>query len=390
MALAADLTMIDAERLRANFAAVAQHGDDVAGWFYAHLFVSHPETRTLFPLHMFRQRDRLLGALGHIVAQVDRLDELVPFLQQLGRDHRKFGALAAHYPAVGQSLVSTLAHFSGEQWSMELEADWRDAYTLVAQTMVEAAEDAARVEPAWWDAEVIAHEQRAFDIAVIRVKPHRPLPYQPGQSLSVETELRPRLWRYLSPANAPREDGTIDFHVQLISGGLVGAALVRHLAVGDILKVGSPIGHRLVLDPASSRDLLLVAGGTGLAPLKALIEQVAILGGRRRVHLFHGARTFPGLYDRIGLDALAARHQWLDVTYALSEDHLGGVPFGDDDAGSHIERGLVGEVAARSGPWQQYDVVVCGSPRMVERTVPTLTRTGLPSDQIRFDEFTPR
>jgi len=47
--------------------------------------------RALFPLHMLRQRDRLMAALGHIVAQVDRLDELVPF----GRDHRKFGTLAS-------------------------------------------------------------------------------------------------------------------------------------------------------------------------------------------------------------------------------------------------------------------------------------------------------
>jgi NAD(P)H-flavin reductase len=135
-----------------------------------------------------------------------------------------------------------------------------------------------------------------------------------------------------------------------------------------------------VLDPASDRDLLLVAGGTGLAPLKAVVEQLIIENRRRRVHLFHGARTFPGLYDRADLDALAAQHDWLTVTYALSEySHT-----------PDVQHGSVAEVVTRVGHWQDFDVVVCGSPRMVERTVPMLAQTGIPSDRIRFDEFAAR
>jgi hemoglobin-like flavoprotein len=145
--------VVDVARLRANFALVAEHGDDVALHFYGHLFVAHPETRTLFPLNMLRQRDRLLGALGHVVSQVDHLDALVPFLEQLGRDHRKFGRLEAHYPAVGAALLAALRHFSGDQWSPDLEADWTTAYDLVARAMIEAANDAAKTEPAWYDAE---------------------------------------------------------------------------------------------------------------------------------------------------------------------------------------------------------------------------------------------
>jgi len=373
-------SVIDAERLRASFAYVAEHGDEVARWFYAHLFISHPECRELFPVNMLRQRGRLLDALGHIVSQVDRLDELVPFLQQLGRDHRKFGTIRGHYPAVGNSLVATLAHFAGPNWTPELADGWLAAYNLAATTMIEAAE-AANAEPAWWNAEIIAHDRRAFDVAVVRVQLiDEPPRYLPGQSLSVETSHQPRLWRYLSPANAPRDDGTMDFHVQLVSGGLVSAALVRHLRVGEMLRLGSPVGHRLTVDSRSHRDLLLVAGSTGLAPLKAVLEQLIIENRRRRVHLVHGARTYPGLYDRADLDALAAAHDWLTVTYALSEySHA-----------PDIQHGSVAEVVTRIGSWQDCDVMVCGSPRMVERTVPALAQTGIPSDRIRFDEFAAR
>jgi len=49
----------------------------------------------------------------------------VPFLQQLGRDHRKFGTIGEHYPAVGNSLIATLAHFSGPTWTRDLADDCR-------------------------------------------------------------------------------------------------------------------------------------------------------------------------------------------------------------------------------------------------------------------------
>src|SRR5689334_4750290 len=144
--------------MRKNFEQVAANGDEVPLFFYSHLFLSHPETRTMFPVSMMQQRDRLFAALGHIVAKVDDVDELVPYLQQLGRDHRKFGTVTAHYPAVGASLLATLAHFGGDDWTPELEADWTAAYGLVADVMSGAAEADAD-SPPFWEAKVVAHER---------------------------------------------------------------------------------------------------------------------------------------------------------------------------------------------------------------------------------------
>src|SRR6185437_1525383 len=91
--------------------------------------------------------------------------------------------------------------------------------------------------------------------------------------LSVETPQRPRLWRYLSPANAPRDDGMIDFHVRAVDGGWVSRALVAHSRVGDTWRIGPPMG-RMHVDPASGREILMVAGGTGMAPIKSLVEDL--------------------------------------------------------------------------------------------------------------------
>jgi NAD(P)H-flavin reductase/hemoglobin-like flavoprotein len=363
---------MDIPAMRANFAKAAAAGDEAPLWFYSHLFLSHPETRQLFPVSMAHQRDRLFQALGEVVARVDDLDSLVPILQQLGRDHRKFGTVAAHYPAVGASLLATLEHFD-EGWNPALAADWTAAYGLVAEVMIAAADEAAD-DPPWYGAEIVEHERRTIDIAVLTVRPETPVPYVPGQSISLETDLRPRLWRYYSPANAPREDGRIELHVQAQDGGPVSMALVRQAGVGDLLRLGPPLGH-LALDEESDRDLLLVAGGTGLAPLKALVDQVA-RQGPRRVDLFVGARTEERLYDRAALERLDREHPWLTVTLAVSEDKY-----------SAVEQGDIGDVVLRHGPWRSRDVYIAGSGAMVEDTVARLVASGVPPAQVRSEVF---
>jgi len=367
---------MDTAAMKRSFERAGALGDEVPLYFYSHLFLTHPETREMFPVSMMQQRDRLLAALGHVVAKVDDLDELVPFLQQLGRDHRKFGALAEHYPAVGASLLATLQHFLGDEWTPELAADWEAAYGLVAQVMVEAA-DGAGQEPPWWDAKVVGHERRTPDIAVLQVRPAAPLRYEAGQSISIETQLRPRLWRYLSIASAPDEEGVLELHVQARDGGPVSTALAHHLAVGDIVRLGPPFGQ-LALDPSSERDLLLVAGGTGLAPMKALIGQVARQEHPRRVHLFWGARRWDDLYDLDAVQGLAAEHSWLTLTVALSDEQ--------DYPG---EQGEIADVVVRHGPWTSWDVHVCGSPGMVRATRGGLISHRVPASQIRTEAYTP-
>ena len=371
---------MDIPAMRASFARAGAHGDQVPLWFYAHLFLTHPETREMFPVSMAHQRDRLFAALGEVMARVDDLDALVPILQQLGRDHRKFGALAAHYPAVGASLLTTLEHFD-DQWDAELAASWSEAYGVIAEVMVAAA-DADAGSPAWWQAEVVAHERRTLDVAVLTVRPDTPLPYLPGQAISVESDLRPRLWRWYSPANAPRPDGSLELHVKARDGGPVSTALVRQAQVGDVLRLGPPVGH-LALDPDSDRDLLLVAGGTGLAPMKALIDQVARTGPARRVDLFLGARTTDDLYDRADLDRLEREHPWLTVTCAVSAEQ------GTAGTAPALEHGDVADVVLRHGPWSSREAYVAGNPATVEDTVTRLHAAGLPISRIRTEVFAP-
>ncbi|MFI7606459.1 globin domain-containing protein [Micromonospora sp. NPDC049366] len=366
---------MDVARLKQSWSLVAAHGDQVPLYFYSTLFLAHPETRQMFPTNMAGQRDRLVTALAHIVTNVDQVDRLVGFLQDLGADHRKFAVRAEHYPAVGEALVATLQHFLGDQWTEELARDWTAAYGLVAQVMTEAAQAAEAVNPPWWVAEIVAHERRAFDVAVLTLRPQYLLPFTPGQSIGV-SHPSVRSWRYYSPANAPRADGTLELHVRAAPGGAVSSRLVYGSAVGDQVHLAAPVGDRLTLWSAGSSDLLLLAGGTGWAPVKALVEQVAAEGSRRRVDLYVGARSRSELYDAEAIDKFASSYPWLTVTYVVGVD-----PQRPGELVQVVDRALA------EGDWRSRHVYVCGSDEMVSYSVQALGRAGYHAGQVHHEGF---
>ncbi len=364
---------MDVSRLKRSWSLVAAHGDQVPLYFYSTLFLAYPETRQMFPTNMAGQRDRLVTALGHIVSQVDQVDQLAGYLQGLGADHRKFGVQAEHYPAVGEALVATLRHFLGDQWTEELAQDWTAAYGLVSKVMTEAAQAAEAVNPPWWVAEITGHERRAFDVAVLTLRPQYLLPFTAGQSIGV-SHPAVRAWRYYSPANAPRPDGTLELHVRAAPGGAVSSRLVYGCAVGDQLHLAAPVGEGLTLWSAGSSDLLLLAAGTGLAPLRALVEQVAAEGSHRRVDLYVGARSRSEFYDGDALDKLAASYPWLRVTPVVGLDLNRPGEFVHP-----VDRALA------DGDWRSRHVFICGSDDMVSHSVAALTRSGYHAGQLHHE-----
>ncbi|WBB76489.1 globin domain-containing protein [Micromonospora sp. WMMD1128] len=366
---------MDAARLKQSWALVAGHGDQVPLYFYSTLFLAHPETRQMFGTDMAGQRDRLVSALGHIVSHVDQVDLLVGFLRQLGADHRKYAVRAEHYPAVGEALVATLRHFSGAAWTDELAADWVAAYGLVARVMTEAAQAAEAHSPPWWVGEVLVHERRTFDVAVLTVRPQYLLPFTAGQSIGV-SHPAVRSWRYYSPANAPRADGTVELHVRAAPGGAVSSRLVYGCAEGDQIHLAAPVGDGLALWSAGSSDLLLLAGGTGWAPVKALVEQVAAEGSGRRVDLYVGARSRTEFYDSEAIDKLAAQHPWLRVSYVS-----GGDPRRPGEVTPVVDRVLA------EGDWRSRHVYVCGSDEMVSQSVAALTGAGYAPGQVHHEGY---
>jgi NAD(P)H-flavin reductase/hemoglobin-like flavoprotein len=371
----AEPVALDTTRLRSSWAEVARYGDQVPLFFYSSLFLAHPSVRDMFPVGMAGQRDKLVAALGLVVTRADDLASVVPVLQQLGRDHRRFAVIADHYPAVGEALLATLAHFLGDGWDEHLAAHWTAAYELVARVMLDAA-DAAVDQPPWYDATVTGLERRTASVAVLRVTPATPIPYAAGQSLATETSARPRLWRYYSPATLPAPDGSFELHVRAVAGGPVSTGIVQGARVGDPFRFGAPVGDALTLRTSSGLDLVMIAGGTGLAPLKCLLHELDATGDLRHAQLFWGVRRHVDLYDLPAVERLAGRR---------------GVRFvacvSDDPRPGFARRGTAVEVALAEADPADHDVYVCGSPAMVDGTRAALTAAGVPPGRVHYERF---
>jgi NAD(P)H-flavin reductase/hemoglobin-like flavoprotein len=362
--------------IRDTFAHVAEAGDDAAAYFYAWLFLRRPELRDLFPPAMDEQRDRLFRALGRIVESLSTPEEMARYLSQLGRDHRKYGVTPDMYDAVGEALIGTLRAFAESAFTIEAEEAWTQTFAAAAALMIRAAEEDALVAPAHWTAEVVKVDLLASDIAIVTLAPDRVLPYEPGQHLTLQTPRWPHVWRPYSIACRPREDGLITLHVKAVPGGWVSRALVHHTDVGDDLILGPAMGT-MTLEPAGRRDLLCIAGGTGLAPIKAIVEQAVRDSATtpRQIYLFYGARKRAQLYDLKDLWRLA------DAYHGL---HL--APVTSDDPAFDGMQGNVGRVAARYMPHRNCEAYVAGPAEMVRETIRVLTRSGIPRERVHYDD----
>jgi len=363
--------------IRETFAITAKAGDAAAAYFYASLFVRHPALRALFPPAMDEQRDRLFRALARIVESLSTPAEMAEYLTQLGRDHRKYAVEPDMYEAVGDALLLTLRKYAGGAFTPAAEQAWTGAYQAASSLMIRAAEEDAAAGPAWWPAEVVEHENRGRGITVLTVAPDQVLPYDAGQHVTIQTPRWPRVWRQYSVACRPREDALLRFHVKAIPGGWVSNALALHTRPGDELVIGPPLGG-MTLAPAAGRDLLLVAGGTGLAPVKALLEQAirdAARGRGRSIFVFCGARRREELYDLPSLWHLADAYEGVHLT-----------PVTSDDPAFDGMQGNVGRVAARYLPHPGCEAYVAGPPQMVRDTIRALGRAGQPRERIHYDD----
>jgi NAD(P)H-flavin reductase/hemoglobin-like flavoprotein len=344
-------------------------------YFYGHLFAAEPEISAMFPAAMDAQRQLFYRALRRIVTG-RRDGELDGYLAELGRAHRKFGVRKEHYAAFRTSLHAMVDKFAPPGWSADAKDEWEAALDHAIEIMVTAATGDAAHSPAWWTAEVTGHELRTPQVAVLTLQPSEPFPYLPGQHLWVQTPRWPRLWRRYSIANTPRDDGSLTLHVRAVAGGLVSNTLVHHLEPGDTLLLGPP-GGRMTADTDSRRPVLCLAGGTGLAPLKAIAEATARAAGpgkpAREIVLYHGARTQSELYDLAALRRMELDYPTLEVIAATSDEMAEGT-----------EHGTISSLAA-GAYWVDRDVYISGPDAMIVKTAEALRMSGARPELLHYD-----
>ncbi|MFD0571275.1 hypothetical protein ACFQ0T_21355 [Kitasatospora gansuensis] len=174
-------------------------------------------------------------------------------------------------------------------------------------------------------------------------------------------------------AGAPRADGTLELHVRRVFGGQLSSLLVNDVLPGETLLLGPPIGDT-VLDQRSDRPLLAVAGGTGWATVKALIEQLA-RGRERSATVFLAARQDADQYDLPAVKALVAEHAWLEVVLAAPEDGA------EREAAVDLLRTGLRHIS----DWSGHDIYLSGPPDLAPELADLLVELHAEPGLIRYD-----
>lgn len=205
----------------------------------------------------------------------------------------------------------------------------------------------------------------------------RPYPFQAGQYARIAVPDRPGQWRSYSMASLP-DEAVLRFHIRAVPGGAFSRWLFAQAKIGDTLQMG-PAQGAFTLDRDTERPLLLIAAGTGLAPIEAILQERMRLSWTAPVALFFGARRAEDLYHLDYLRGLAGRWSALRLEICCSDPEF---------TGSGGPRRLLPSVA-HQGPWSGHAAYLCGSPGMVEAAIDLLLSHGLSHEHIHFDSFAP-
>jgi CDP-4-dehydro-6-deoxyglucose reductase len=198
----------------------------------------------------------------------------------------------------------------------------------------------------------------------LRLPAIEPFTWQCGQYVDVMLSGDRR--RSFSLANPPRDAALLELHVRRASGGEFSERVFGDMKPGSLLRIEGPLGQ-FIYRPGD-RPLLLIGGGTGYAPLKAMIREVLDSDARRELHLFWGARTAIDLYDDAWLRGLVAGHPNL---------HYTPVP------GGFVHEAVLNRLADLAG----FDIYAAGPPAMIDAVRARLPRQGADPERIYIDSF---
>ena len=237
---------------------------------------------------------------------------------------------------------------------------------------------AARVA-AVHEARVVSMDLLAPDVMRVRLEPEggERIPFYAGQYINILIGDGQK--RAFSFATAPHEPGPIELHIRRIEGGLFTTRVFTAMKVGDRLRFEGPVGS-FFLREEGTKPVIFVAGATGFAPVKSMVEHAFHAGLARPMVLYWGTRTLADMYLRELPEQWAREHPNFRFVPVLSD------PRPEDQWEGRT--GLVHEAILRDYPdLAGHRIYACGSVKMVEAAQPAFAKQGLSSDDCFSDAF---
>lgn len=306
---------------------------------------------------------KVAGKTLNVTANSNLLDSLlsagftVPYSCRAGSCHACMVRCSAGEPLDKQPELLT-AEQRDTGWRLACQCTVQDDLTV---ELFDPAQDGR-------PAQIVGLDWLAPDVLRLRLQTERPLRYSAGQHLLLWSE--DGIARPYSLASVPELDAFLEFHLDCGRPGAF-SDRARHLQLGNSLRLGEVHGGALHYDAAwQARPLLLLAAGTGLAPLWGVLRAALQSGHQAPIRLLHMAHTAAEHYLVEGLLALAAAHEHLQVELI------------------HAAEASVALAELRLVS-RQTIALVCGSPSAVDNFSRCLYLAGLPRSQLYADVFLP-
>lgn len=284
-------------------------------------------------------------------------------------------------------IVSGLIDYGDYEGDVLTDSDHANGFALLCQArpledlVVDAREVpvSQEIEIKMLPCRVSRLEKLNHDVmlVVLKLPQNKQFSYLAGQYIDIL--LRDGRRRSFSLAGAPAEGGDLELHIRQVPGGFFTNQVFSSMKERDLLRFQGPLGT-FFLRQDSEKPVILVAGGTGFAPVKAIVEAAIENRVDRPIHLFWGARTERDLY----MDELPRQwseaHRHIDYTPVLSEE---------GDASEWAGKtGWVHEAILEMYPdLSAYEVYMSGPPPMIDAGSTAFLRHGLPEQSLFFDSF---
>ena len=368
-----DAALRDTQRLLSTSLTFAGGTEEVAERLWAALFQAQPDLLAAIPGTPDTQREQLARALTWLAHNLDHPPAVVAGCGQLGAVLAECGVRWTQLHLVGAALAEALrTGMAAGAWRQDFDHAWRWTWQHTYEWIVHGGTLVA-YQPTIWGAEVISHELRRPDLAVIRLRPYLPMPYHPGQYFRVQVGAVPGVWRPYSPAGAPHRDDILELHVRATTDSGVSGVLVHRTRAGDRVQLSRAEGS-MALPGDPGRPVLMIAGDTGIAPMKGMLAELVATADPRAAVLFWGVRDLDELYDLDAVTEIAHAAPRVTVVPVIAEG----------DPGPYAS-GLVTDAVAGYGEWSRHEVYVAGPPLMIAATSAALEALGVAAARIHHD-----
>ncbi|MGB8275715.1 MAG: 2Fe-2S iron-sulfur cluster-binding protein [Alphaproteobacteria bacterium] len=234
------------------------------------------------------------------------------------------------------------------------------------------ADDQAMFAPA----EIIANDPMGPTVRRLRLRPLSPFDYRPGQFLNLKIPLGTT--RSYSLASEPSCDRYLELHIRHRENGALSGWVFEKAAPGDRVEIAGPFGHSFYVPGKPEQPMLMVATGTGLAPLIGILRDALRCGHTGPIRIYHGSRQREGLYLDSALKEVAKRRTGLSYSACVS----GSEPTNDVRRG-RADQLAFGDLKSLNG-WR---VFLSGNPAMVHAAKKTAYLAGARLEDIHADPF---